>query len=164
MPPAARRQRTSHRARRTNPFPEPPPAYSPTIDLTADEVIDLTADSDGEFVPFTPDAQCEIDRAFRRARPYSHTRRSLSAAAPYTRYERRVTRSQTQQAPTARDLLLLAEIADRMPPAYRAITLRDAHDLAIGMAGAIKRSPGKYTTLEQVNKDMREIWLELAEE
>ena len=60
-----------------HPFPMPLPAYTPTIDLTTnsepEEVIDLTAESDGEFVPFDSDAQCVINHMFRHACPYHHT-------------------------------------------------------------------------------------------
>ena len=165
MPRATPSPSTTRRARRTNPIPTPPPAYSPTIDLTTDEVIDLTADTDtdGEFVPFNSDAQCVINHLFQYPRPYRHTRRSLPTTTIHTRYERCVMRSQTRQAPTARDLLALAEIASRLPPSYTGITLRDAHDLAHGIASAMRHDPEKYRSLRQLNQDVQEIWQELAE-
>ena len=163
MPRAAPAPSTNRRARRTNPIPTPPPAYSPTIDLTEDEVIDLTADSDSEYIPFSPDAQRVIDHMFRHARPYRHTRRTLPSTAPYSRYERHMMRSQTRLAPTARDLLAIAEIASRLPPSFTGITLRDAHDLAHGIASAMRHDPSKYQSLRQLNQDVQEIWQELAE-
>ena len=161
--PAPSTSRRARRARRTGPIPTPPPAYSPTIDLTKDDVIDLMADSDGEFIPFTPDAQCVIDHMFRYPRPYRHTRRSLPPVAPSTRREGCVTRSQTRQPPTTRDLLAIAEIVSRLPPSFTGITLRDAHDLAHGITSAMRHDPSKYKTLQQLNRDVQEIWHELAE-
>ena len=165
MPRAAPSTSTTRRARRTNPMTTPPPAYSPTIDLTVDKVIDLTADTDtnGEFVPFSDDAQRVINHMFRHPHPYRHTRHSLPSVALHTRYERRVTCSQTRQAPTARDLLALAKIANQLPPSFTGITLRDAHDLAHGIASAMRRDPQKYGSLRQLNQDVQEIWQELAE-
>ena len=150
---------TPRRARRTPPLPTPPPAYSPTIDLTGSptpSIIDLTADTDD-------DVPEEVTHAPRRAHPYRHTRRSLPATTVHTTCEGCVTRSQTRQAPTARDLLAIAEIAGRLPPAYTGITLRDAHDLAHGIASAMRHDPDKYRSLQQLNQDVREIWQELAE-
>ena len=150
---------TPRRARRTRPLPTPPPAYSPTIDLTGSptpSIIDLTADTEDD----TPE---EAARAPRRAHPYRHTRRNLPAAAVYATREGRITRSQTQQAPTARDLLAITEIARRLPPAYTGITLRNAHDLAHGIASAMRHDPDKYKSIRQLNQDVQEIWQELAE-
>ena len=148
-----------HHARRTRPLPTPPPAYSPTIDLMgspASSVIDLTTDTDD-------DAPLAASHTPRHTHPYRHTRRSLPATAVHATHEGCVTRSQTRQAPTARDLLAIAEIADRLPPAFTGITLRDAHDLAHGIMSTMRHDPDKYKSMRQLNHDVQEIWQELAE-
>ena len=116
------------------PFPTPPPTYAPTITISDDS----SDNSKGEVIDLPKEVHCIIDHMFHHAHPYCHTCSSLPAATPPTRRDRCVTCSQAHQAPVAQDLLAIAEIASHLPPEYRSITLRDAHNLAHGITSTMR--------------------------